>query len=244
MRTSLPLFRVGLTLSAVAAVLVSAPAALQASLGLATIINVGDLLARLVPDRDPAARWLIGATGVVVACIVTGLIVNYVPGGLTRAHWSIAWAVLSVAVLGVVGDRARLDLSSVVTRLPVRAALASAVLGGIVVGAFAIADAGVADQNRQPLLALSVLHFAPPKVDLMMQAANEAGTYTVTVLADGSKVRLARAVRIPGGENSSVRMTLTLPRARSYWKVVLSSTARDRRQERYVILWKDAPSAP
>lgn len=220
-----------------------APVALQAVLGIAALINTADLLGLIWPDRDAPSRWLIGVAGVAVGLIVSGLVVDHLPGGLTRGNWAAAWAVLSLVLLGVVWRRGWPTLGSGPSALPLRPVLGALVVGVIVASAFAVATAGVADQNRQPSLALSVLHFAAQKAVLLVQADSQPGVYTVNVSADGSRRSPATVVRVPTGSNAMVKMTVSLPSAQRYWKVMLNSVGPRRPQDRFVVLWKDAPSA-
>lgn len=222
--------------AAVAAASVAAPTAVQAPLGIISLISTAQLLARLTHRRDPVECWLVGSVGTVVLLILSGLLVNYAPHGLTTTNWNLAWALISgVVLIGVAHTGPQLAFG-----FSRAAAAAFAILGAATVGAYALADAGVSRQNAQPVLAFSALSYGTNhEATLLIQSTNAGGSFQLSVLPDdANRGATSEDVRLPTRGVSRARVVVQLPRARSRWVLVLRSTSGSRATTRKLILAK------
>lgn len=228
--------RLGVIAAALVAGLLHAPSPIIALLGLISLANTGELLSRLVPDTDPIARYLLTTLSIVVSLILLGLALQIVPGQLTPAHWISGWAILSAGALVVVRSRevpGRLDGHAL--------QLAAACIGILAVGTasgFAIADSGVRYERQEPLLELSAPRHAATQADIVVHSVNDGGLYELQAVSPGHPGGTRRLVRLNPTGDQTVRVTMSLPRAGEYCRVVLRTVGLEHPIERELILWK------
>ena len=222
---------------------VTAPPLVSAPLALLSLVNGGQLLAYLVPGDDPAERCLMAAGGVVVLLILLGLVLNYVPGGLTPSSYGVGWAVVSWALLVAVSPRR--GLAGVGLRgvsIPIVVSLG--ILGAATAVAFQIGSAGVHKQDQEPVLALSSPVYGGTEAQILVESVNAGGVYELLVLPDGRlSGAYSRLVELGAKGTRSAEVSVDLPSARCYWKVVLRPPGRQGAAERELILWAGTSSA-
>jgi hypothetical protein len=221
-----------------------APPWVSAPLALLSLANGGQLLAYLAPREDPVERCLLAAGGLTVLLILLGVVLNYVPGGLTPSSYAVGWALISWALLGSVSRREgvggvgwlRGASISIVASLGVLAA-ASAV-------AFRIAAAGLSKQAQQPVLALSSPAYGATEAQILISSLNAGGVYELLVLPDGARRGAsARLVTLGARGSHGLELGVHLPPARCYWRVTLRPRGSRGVAERELILWAGTSSA-
>ena len=222
---------------------VTAPPSVSAPLALLSLANGGQLLAYLVPGDDPAERCLMAASGVVVLLILLGLVLNYVPGGLTPSSYGVGWAVVSWALLVAVSLRR--GLAGVGLRgASIPTVVSLGILGTATAVAFQIGSAGVHKQDQEPVLALSSPVYGGAEAHILVSSVNAGGVYELLVLPDGQRRgAYSQLVKLGLKGTHGAELSVHLPAARCYWKVVLSPLGRQTAAERELILWAGTSSA-
>lgn len=222
---------------------VTAPPMVSAPLALLSLVNGGQLLACLVPGGDPVERSLTAAGGVAVLLILLGLVLNYVPDGLTPPSYGVGWAVVSWALLVAVSPRrglAGMDLR----RASIPMMVSFGILGAATAVAFQIGSAGIHKQDQRPVLALSSPAYGGTRAQILVGSVNAGGVYELLVLPDGEmRGAYSRLVAFGAKGTHSVEVSADLPSARCYWKVVLRSPGSQGAAERELILWAGTSSA-
>jgi hypothetical protein len=228
---------------ALVATVAMAPPLVSAPLALLSLVNAGQLLAYLVPGDDPVERSLMAAGGVAVLLILLGLVLNYLPGGLTPSSYGVGWAVVSWALLVTVSPRP--GLAGVGLRhASIPMAVSLAVLGAATAVAFQIASAGVHKQDQRPVLALSSPAYGGTEAEILVGSVNAGGVYELLVLPDGRlSGAYSRLVELGAKGSHSAKVSVDLPSARCYWKVALRPRGWQGAVERELILWAGTNSA-
>ena len=216
--------RLALIAALPAVIAVSPVVWVTAPVALVAIAATAELAVRPQAD-DPASRLLLACGAVVTVLILAGLALNLLPWGLTRLTWAVAWLVVSLAVLvwrrGAATDlswRHGLDRA----RGPGLAlGLWMTTAAVILVGAVLLAQAGVRNWDRKPVLAFSVVSRTTQSVVVQIQATSitdryrivateqkkPAGHYTsqfFTVAAGGTGVQLDKQVPLSGSGQWSI----------------------------------------
>jgi hypothetical protein len=220
-----------------------APPVVTAPLALLALLNAGQLLAYLVPGEDPVERYLMAAGGVTVLLILLGLVLNYLPGGLTRSSYAVGWAVLGSCLLAVDATRQRPG-GAALWRVPASFLASFALLGAATAVAFLIGAAGVHKQNQQPVLALSAPAYGSTDAEILVDSVNAGGAYELLVLPDGrpgGSYSLPVELRAKGAHRAE--LSVQLPAARCYWRVLLRAAGSRTPAERELILWTGTSSA-
>jgi hypothetical protein len=127
---------------------------LTTPLGFLAIAATAELAVRPYA-KNSIDRLLLSCGAVVTALILIGLVLNLTPWGLTSMTWAVAWAILSIGVLGWrrrLGTNIRRPEATLISLSPW---FLSASLIFVVAGILALA--GVRQWNRQPVLALSLV---------------------------------------------------------------------------------------
>ena len=227
--------RVVVALAALCGTMVNAPTAIQAPLGLATLFNGGQLVARLLPDLDEIDEWLFTATAVAMMLILTGLIANFMPGGLSRITWGVIWAVVSLSALSAHLLRRTPHNARALTLRP---AFAVSILGFAVLVAFAfiLGTAGVRKQRDQLQLALSVTGVHNNAAKLMVESSVAGGQYEVTIWPDSRRRSTVTQYLRLAPRSHSLSFIQTLPPARRYWHVELRASGMRRSLRRELVL--------
>ena len=221
----------------------TAPPLVSAPLALLSLVNGGQLFAYLVPGDDPVERYLMAASGVAVLLILLGLVLNYVPGGLTPSSYGVGWAVVSWALLVAVSPGR--GLSGVGLRgASISMVVSFGILGAATAVAFQIGWAGVHKQDQEPLLALSSPVYGGTEAHILVSSVNAGGVYELLVLPDGQRRGAYwRLVKLGVKGTHGAELSVRLPVARCYWKVVLSPRGWQKAAERELILWAGTSSA-
>ena len=138
---------------------------------------------------DPAGRLLLACGAVVTVLILAGLALNLLPWGLTRLTWAVTWLVISVAVLvwrrhsatglGWLRHLGRDGGPGLSLGLWMSAAAA------ILVGAVLLAQAGVHNWDRKPVLAFSVVSRTAQAVVVQIQATSVTERYQIVATEQG-----------------------------------------------------------
>jgi hypothetical protein len=228
---------------ALVATVATAPPFVSAPLALLSLVNGGQLLAYLVPGDDPVERYLMATGGVAVLLILLGLVLNYVPGGLTPSSYGVGWAVVSWALLVAVSPRR--DLGGVgLRRASIPMVVSLGILGTATAVALQIGSAGVHKQDQQPVLALSSPGYGGTEAQILVGSVNAGGVYELLVLPDGRlSGAYSRLVELGAKGTHSAEVSVDLPSARCYWKVVLRPRGWQGSAERELILWAGTSSA-
>ncbi len=243
MRQSEILARAVVIAVALIATATAAPPAISAPLALLSLINGGQLLAYLVPGDDPAERYLTAAGGVTVLLILLGILLNYVPGGLTRPSYGIGWGLVSSGLLVFVVTRRSLPGVGL-RRASIPTVMSFGLLGAATVVAFLIGWAGVQKQDQEPVLALSSPMYGGSEAHILVSSVNAGGTYELHVLPNGRRRgSSSRLVKLGLKGTHHVELSVHLPAAQCYWRVVLGPPGRPTAPERELILWAGTSSA-
>ena len=221
----------------------TAPPLVSAPLALLSLVNGGQLLAYLVPGDDPVERCLMAASGVAVLLILLGLVLNYVPGGLTPSSYGVGWAVVSWALLVAVSPRRGLPGVGL-RRASIPMLVSFGILGAATAVAFQIGSAGVHKQDQEPVLALSSPVYGGAEAHILVNSVNAGGVYELLVLPDGQRRgAYSQLVKLGVKGNHGTELSVHLPAAQCYWKVVLSPPGWQKAAERDLILWAGTSSA-
>jgi hypothetical protein len=221
---------------------VTAPPLLSAPLALLSLVNGGQLLAYLVPGDDPVERCLMAAGGVAVLLILLGLVLNYVPGGLTPSSYGVGWAVVSWALLVAVSPRRGLGGVGL-RRVSIPMVVSLGLLAAATVVAFLIGSAGIRKQDQEPVLALSSPVYGGTEAHILVSSVNAGGVYELLVLPDGQRRgEYSQLVKLGVKGTHSAELSVHLPAARCYWKVALSPLGWQATAERELILWTGTSS--
>lgn len=202
---------------------------ITAPLGLLAITATAELGIR--PWAQGAIdRLLLGCGAMVTALILTGLVLNLTPWGLTRMTWAIGWAILSVGVLTWRRDLGFEGWPHAVRIWPHAVRIRSFGLwffaaGLIVVVAGILATAGIRHWSRQPDLAFSLVSANSGAVVVEIDATSTVETYRIvgTSAASGAQRYVSAPLTIrSGGNGVRVRRRLPINTAGS-WKISLEA---------------------
>lgn len=206
------LWRAVLVLAAAGAGLLALPTAITTVLPVAATAVVAERAARL-RRRGPTDAALVGVGSTVVALALLGVVLNFLPWGITRSSWSVGAGVVGLVVLAACATRP--GATSPVTALRLRP---SWLTGAGVAGAVAVLAASVVisvvsyDSNQVvPLQLFAAGPVVDGRVTVVVDATEPAGPLAlVQVTAAGTTVldedvrlaagaRLSRTVTIPSG---------------------------------------------
>jgi hypothetical protein len=216
--------RLALIAALPAVVVVSPVGWVAAPVALVAIAATAELAVRPQAD-DPASRLLLACGAVVTVLILAGLALNLLPWGLTRLTWAVAWVVISLAVLvwrrGSATDLSWLRGLGRPRGPGLSLGLWMTAAAVILAGAVLLAQAGVRNWDRKPVLAFSVVSRTAQSVVVQIQATsitnryrivatrqqNQPGHYTskpFTVAAGGTGVQLNEQVPLSGSGQWSI----------------------------------------
>jgi hypothetical protein len=183
------------------------------------------------------------AGGVAVLLILLGVLLNYVPGGLTKFSFGFGWAFVSSALLVFVATRH--GLAGVgLHRASIPVVMSFGLLGAATVVAFLIGWAGVQKQDQEPVLALSSPVYSETEAHILVSSVNAGGTYELHVLPNGRwRGSSARLVKLALKGTHQVELSVHLPPTRCYWRLVLGPPGQPTAAERELILWAGTSSA-
>jgi hypothetical protein len=228
--------------TALAATATGAPPLISVPAALLSLLNGGQLIARIVPSEDPVERCLASAGGVAVLLILLGVLLNYAPGGITTSSYAVGWALVSWALL-VLASRQHRAAHAGLGGATAPLAMSLAMLAAATAVGYEIGSAAVRKQEQQPVLALSALSYGAHNAQILVSSVNAGGIYELLVLPDGH-IRGARGSSVELAQRGahSTELSVALPPAQCSWKLLL----RPRNQptaERELILWAGTSSA-
>jgi len=130
-------------------------------------------------------RLLLAAGSLIVTLILLGLLLNFLPWGLTRGTWNLTGALLSIVVLfwrrreltGIRFPRVRVNVLSL-------SVMAAAV---IIAGAAALAASGVHKWDGQSTLAFSLAGVTSTSVATQIDATSVSGSYSIVAMIQFDK---------------------------------------------------------
>jgi hypothetical protein len=229
-------------IAALPAVLAVSPAVwVTAPVALVAIAATAELAVRPYAS-DPASRLLLACGALMTVLILAGLVLNLLPWGLTRLTWGAAWLVISVTVL-VWRRHSATDLSGLGRLRPAAWSgrpgpglamgvwiTAAAVIG---VGAVVLAQSGVRNWDRKPVLAFSVVSRDPQAVVVQIQATSVTDRYQI--LATGPGHYATPYFRVAaGGTGTQIRKRVPLSRAGT-WTIDLQSGGQTVRELQLIV---------
>lgn len=193
-------------------------------------LAVGDRVVRL-RGRGRLDALLVGVGGLIVSLILLGLLLDVVPGGLTRLSWSIGLGLIGLTAL--VECRRRPGGQSFTRHGPRKAGAAvwAVATGGLTVLAVVISVTS-ANDGESPPLQMSVRDIGSTHADVVVRGGSSVGTYELIAGTGAARRVVRRPFRIGAGE--SIVTTVALgPGTRL--PVYLDSTS-PRSTVRFVIL--------
>lgn len=171
---------------------------IMGALGLAAIAATAELAIRPYAT-SLIDRLLLACGGVVTTLILLGLLLSFMPRGVTRVAWTDALLILSLSVLA-----RRIELGSHL-KLPAAPigvlGVSIAVAAIIIIAAVALALAGVRHWDRQSLLALSLVSSSSNAVVVDIEAVSVTGNYRVVATSydSGRKRYVGRSFHVSVG---------------------------------------------
>ncbi|MTD13753.1 hypothetical protein GIS00_07325 [Nakamurella sp. YIM 132087] len=207
---------------------VGATAWVTAPLGLAALAVTAEWAARL-RRRGPLDTVLVATAGAVSALALIGLVLNYLPGGLTRLSWSIAIGIVCLVVLALVARRPlppASPLRRVVVSVPRATWLWAGLTAVLVLGAVLLSVRSVQTVNVPPT-EFSATSVADGRATLLINAGTPQDGLSVVVTTDGRAVTAATG--LSAGPDQSTELTVDVaPGARSVVTLVRADGTVDR----------------
>lgn len=213
--------RVALIVGSAAAINEHASAWVTAPLGLIALATTIELAIRPYA-RNAVDRVLIGCGSGVVALILLGVVLNLTPSGLTRTTWSATWVVIGLAVL-IWRRKTGVTMSLSGLRVPTSAFWAVPIVAVLVAAGF-VAQAGVKNE-KQPLLALSLLSKTTRSVQVQINATSISGSYQLKAQSGtpGAQAYTSPEFEISAG-SSGTRIVKQVPtNFPSRWTITLAA---------------------
>lgn len=164
---------------------------------------------------------LVGVGGLVVTLILLGLLLDAVPGGLTRVSWSVALGLVGLGALVACRRRPGASPFAHRGRLPRGNAVWSAVALGLTVLAVAISVTS-ANDGESPPLQLSVRDVSATHAEIVVRGGSSAGVYQLAA-GSGAATRIVRGPFHLGAGQSIVTPVTLDPGSRL--RVSLDTTA-------------------
>ncbi len=198
----------------------------------------GWLIAHLLPANSLVARILDGVIAIVVVSVVLGLVLNYMPGGLTRHGFALGWCAVGVAMLYFASTGRTLPLPEGAAggAISPRLVAACSLFVAAAAAAFLIADAGVRKGDNHPLLSLAALTYGNRMATIEVGSVHDQGIYKLAVLPDGHPQHADTSTPVALAASQSRVVALRLPAAHCFWTIELAGTNAPR-QVRTLKLW-------
>ena len=136
-----------------------------------------------------------------MALVLVGVLLNFVPGGLTRASWIAASLVFGLAVLyWRRGSPTRLPVrwSQLLSRRLIAAGLISVGLLAVSVG---VSLNGTQAGVRVQIVSLSLVSQSPTRIVVRISSSRDDGTYRLVLAGRGKQVRTISEIRVLGGSS-------------------------------------------
>lgn len=220
--------------------LIDGPTALRVVTGLPLVLLLPGYAATelVLPRSAPMGRFerLVLNVGLSIAlCVVLGLVLDLLPGGLTTDSWTLALAGITLALCTTVAltRRARADARKPTrpTLSGARAAVLYGVSGAVLVGAFLIARGGAVRQEEQAtftqLWALPAHRASQPAVRIGVRSFERSTTnFRVVVRLRHRTLRIWPRITLQRGAQWEVRDPLPSLRPNGPVVVVLSRSGR------------------
>lgn len=212
---------------------------LTAPVALVAIAATAELAVRPYA-AGPDGRLLLACGALVTVLILAGLVLNLLPWGLTRLTWGAAWLVISVAVLvwrrhsatGLAGlGRLRPAAWSRGPGLAMGLWITAAAV--ILAGAVVLAQSGVRNWDRKPVLAFSVVSRDTQAVVVQVQATSVTDRYQIVATGPGHYTTPYFTVTA-GGTGTQIRKRVPLGRAGT-WIIDLQSGGQTVRKLQLIV---------
>ncbi len=199
-------WRIALTVVAAALAVVGAPSWLAATAtGLATVAVVERLVRHRRRGMLDAA--LVGIGTLVVALGLVGLLLNYLPGGITRTGWAVAFALLAIAALTVAGLRQDETPPSPFRKLLTRAAVPTALFavaaGGVLAAALVLAVHSY-DDTHIPPVDMSSSAVQNGFATVTVAAGTDAGPFEIDLVSGTNRVAVATGITVSARTSTAV----------------------------------------
>ena len=203
-------WRIALVVIAMALAARSAPTPLVAALTMVAGIVVAERIVRH-RRRGMLDAALVGFGGLVIVAGLLGLVLNYLPGGITVVNWSLGAALLSIAALTATGLREDTRPTSPFRPLFGRAAVPTAL--------WAVASVGV----LTAALLLSIgsfdrTHVAPPDISsstgqdgntlIIVSAGSTEGPLELDLVTASGRTILASGISVSSSTSAVVNVEL------------------------------------
>lgn len=195
-------------------------AAVLAALGAWTPLTtlVGVVAAVVVVERLVRHRGrgmldaaLVGIGAAVSVIGLLGLLLHYLPGGITRVSWSIGTAVVAVAAL-VLARRGRSDVPASPFRLPTGRALVPAVIWSTVTAAVLAAALVVSvrsfDDTHVAPLDMSTSSFAGGVATVTLTSGTDRGPFELDLVTVNGRTVLATDITVAAGVPTVVQVSI------------------------------------
>lgn len=198
-------WRIALAVAAAISAGLSAPAWLSTVLTVLASVVVVERVVR-VRGRGMLDAALVGSGMLVVIFGLLGLLLNYVPGGIGRASWSIGAVLLAILLLTLVGLREDVPPSPF-RPLWSRASLPTASWGlaAVAILVFAIVSS-TQSFNRTHVAPLDISSTAISNglATVTVSAGSDQGPFEVDLVTPTSRVVLARNISVSAGASSAL----------------------------------------
>lgn len=181
--------------------------------------------------RDALDAVLTGVGGLLIGVILLGLVLDVIPGGLTRVSWSVGSAVLGLTVLGWCHRRpgtCAVDLSNRPRAATVGWYTAAL---GLTVGAIVISVTSANAGEARPLQ-LFVQDIGSGHADVVVRGGASPGRYELFTQTGATKELLRGPFRVAAGQSVTARVALPV---HTRVRVELTTVA-PRTSVRFVIL--------
>lgn len=196
----------------VAAVLAGrgAPALLVTiSTGLAAVVVIERVVRHRRRGMLDAA--LVGVGMLIVVLGLLGLLLNYVPGGITRISWSIGLVLLAIGMLTAVGSS-----SEVVPQSPFRSLISR---GAVPTAAWSVAAAGIAtaalvisvnsyNSTHVATLEMSTTGVKDGFATITVSSGTDQGPFEIDLLTSTSRTAIATDVKVSAGTATAVAIAI------------------------------------
>lgn len=154
---------------------------------------------------------LVGVGMLIVVLGLLGLLLNYVPGGITRISWSIGLVLLAIGMLTAVGSS-----SEVVPQSPFRSLISR---GAIPTAAWSVAAAGIAtaalvisvnsyNSTHVATLEMSTTGVKDGFATITVSSGTDQGPFEIDLLTSTSRTAIATDVKVSAGTATAVAIAI------------------------------------
>jgi len=229
--------RVIINLSMAAAVALGLNAAILAPLAFLGLVLTAELGVR--PYASDAADTLLLICGsIVTIAILTGLVLNLTPWGLTRYTWAVTWIIVSSAVLiwrREIAVPTRIRMPRISRISPVAAWFVAA--AAVLLVSFLIVAAGVRIWDQKPVLAFSLVTTNSHSIVVQVSATSMTGNYQILAASSSRRAHSYRGPRmnVRAGSKSETLNESVPVNVPGRWTIYLNSLSGDKLTRELII---------